>query len=214
MRPSGRALDQLRAISLEINVSKHAEGSCLASLRGDTHVLCTRLLRTGCPVGFVMLVMVGSPPNMACCLYRRPYGPRGDAGKTRWADPRNTEVDWAIHEPLQSRSTWRAQIRLDCDVLQADGGTRTASVTGAYVALQLACRKIQQLGLINELPFKGMVAAVSCGLYRGEAALDLDYDESSNAQADTNFVLTDSGQIVNPGYGRGGPVLRGATWQP
>ena len=88
------------------------------------------------------------------------------------------------------------QIRIDCDVLQADGGTRTASITGAYVALRLACRKIQQLGLIEELPLKGMVAAVSCGLYQGEAVLDLDYNEDSNAQADTNFVLTDSGQIV------------------
>ena len=88
------------------------------------------------------------------------------------------------------------QHALPCDVLQADGGTRTASVTGAYVALHLACRKIQQLGLIKEMPFKGMVAAVSCGLYRGVAVLDLDYDEDSNAQADTNFVLTDSGQIV------------------
>ena len=198
MRPSGRALNQLRPISLETNVNKHAEGSCLAKF-GDTHVLCTASVEERVPGwlrdaghGWVTAEYGMLPRSTADRIGRE--AARGKQGG------RTLEIQRLIGRSLRAVTNLTQlgalQIRLDCDVLQADGGTRTASVTGAYVALHLACRKIQQLGLITELPFKGIVAAVSCGLYQGKAVLDLDYDEDSNAQADTNFVLTDSGQIV------------------
>ena len=198
MRPSGRALDQLRAISFETNVNKHAEGSCLVKF-GDTHVLCTASVEERVPGwlrdaghGWVTAEYGMLPRSTADRIGRE--AARGKQGG------RTLEIQRLIGRSLRAVTNLTQlgalQIRLDCDVLQADGGTRTASVTGAYVALHLACRKIQQLGLITELPFKGIVAAVSCGLYQGKAVLDLDYDEDSNAQADTNFVLTDSGQIV------------------
>ena len=198
MRPSGRALDQLRAISLETNVNKHAEGSCLAKF-GDTHVLCTASVEDRVP-GWLRDAGHGWV-TAEYGMLPRSTGDRMSREATRGKQGgRTLEIQRLIGRSMRAVTNLTQlgalQIRLDCDVLQADGGTRTASVTGAYVALQLACRKIQELGLINELPFKGMVAGVSCGLYRGEAALDLDYDEDSNVQADTNFVLTDSGQIV------------------
>ena len=198
MRPSGRALDQLRAISLETNVNKHAEGSCLAKF-GDTHVLCTASVEDRVP-GWLRDAGHGWVTAEYGMLPRSTGDRMGREATRGKQGGRTLEIQRLIGRSMRAVTNLTQlgalQIRLDCDVLQADGGTRTASVTGAYVALQLACRKIQQLGLINELPFKGMVAAVSCGLYRGEVALDLDYDEDSNAQADTNFVLTDSGQIV------------------
>ena len=198
MRPSGRALNQLRAISLETDVNKHAEGSCLAKF-GDTHVLCTATVEDRVP-GWLRDAGHGWV-SAEYGMLPRSTGDRTGREATRGKQGvRTLEIQRLIGRSLRAVTNLSQlgaiQIRLDCDVLQADGGTRTASVTGAYVALHLACRKIQQLGLIKELPFKGMVAAVSCGLYRGVAVLDLDYDEDSNAQADTNFVLTDSGQIV------------------
>ena len=198
MRPSGRALDQLRAISLETNVNKHAEGSCLAKF-GDTHVLCTASVEDRVP-GWLRDAGHGWVTAEYGMLPRSTGDRMGREATRGKQGGRTLEIQRLIGRSMRAVTNLTQlgalQIRLDCDVLQADGGTRTASVTGAYVALQLACRNIQQLGLITELPLKGMVAAVSCGLYRGEAALDLDYDEDSNAQADTNFVLTDSGQIV------------------
>ena len=198
MRPSGRALDQLRAISFETNVNKHAEGSCLAKF-GDTHVLCTASVEERVP-GWLRDAGHGWVTAEYGMLPRSTGDRTGREAARGKQGGRTLEIQRLIGRSLRAVTNLNKlstlQIRLDCDVLQADGGTRTASVTGAYVALNLACRKIQQLGLIAELPFKGMVAAVSCGLHQGEAVLDLDYDEDSNAQADTNFVLTDSGQIV------------------
>jgi len=198
MRPSGRAPDQLRAISLETNVNKYAEGSCLAKF-GDTHVLCTASVEDRVP-GWLRDAGHGWVTAEYGMLPRSTGDRTGREAARGKQGGRTLEIQRLIGRSLRAVTNLNQlstlQIRLDCDVLQADGGTRTASVTGAYVALNLACRKIQQLGLIAELPFKGMVAAVSCGLYQGEAVLDLDYDEDSNAQADTNFVLTDSNQIV------------------
>lgn len=198
MRPSGRALNQLRAISLETNVNKHAEGSCLAKF-GDTHVLCTASVEDRVP-GWLRDAGHGWVTAEYGMLPRSTADRTGREAARGKQGGRTLEIQRLIGRSLRAVTNLTQlgalQIRLDCDVLQADGGTRTASVTGAYVALHLACRKIQQLGLITELPFKGIVAAVSCGLYQGKAVLDLDYDEDSNAQADTNFVLTDSGQIV------------------
>ncbi len=198
MRPSGRALDQLRAISLEINVNKHAEGSCLAKF-GDTHVICTASVEDRVP-GWLRDAGHGWITAEYGMLPRSTGDRMGREAARGKQSGRTLEIQRLIGRSLRAVTNLTDlgafQIRVDCDVLQADGGTRTASVTGAFIALQLACRKIQKLGLIAELPFKGMVAAVSCGLYQGNVVLDLDYAEDSNAEADANFVLTDSGEIV------------------
>ena len=198
MRPSGRTPDQLRDISLEINVNKHAEGSCLAKF-GDTHVLCTASVEDRVP-GWLRDAGHGWVTAEYGMLPRSTHDRSGREAARGKQGGRTLEIQRLIGRSLRAvtdlTKLGEIQVRLDCDVLQADGGTRTASVTGAFVALHLACQNIQNLGLITELPFNGMVAAVSCGLYQGEAVLDLDYDEDSNAQSDTNFVLTDSGQIV------------------
>ncbi len=198
MRPSGRALDELRPISLETDVNKHAEGSCLAKF-GDTHVLCTASVEDRVP-GWLRDAGHGWVTAEYGMLPRSTGDRTGREAARGRQSGRTLEIQRLIGRSLRAITNLTKlgslQLRLDCDVLQADGGTRTASVTGAYVALYLACRKIQQLGVISELPFKGMVAAISCGLYQGEPVLDLDYSEDSNAQADTNFVLTDLGQIV------------------
>ena len=198
MRSNGRAPEQLREISLETRVNKHAEGSCLAKF-GDTHILCTASIDDRVP-GWLrdaghgwVTAEYGMLPRSTGARMTREAALGKQGGRT-------LEIQRLIGRSLRAvmdlYKLGEIQVRVDCDVLQADGGTRTASVTGAYVALYDACRNIQELGLIKELPFNGMVAAVSCGLYQGETILDLDYEEDSNAQADTNFVLTDLGQIV------------------
>jgi len=198
MRPSGRAPDQLRDISLETNVNKHAEGSCLAKF-GDTHVLCTASVEERVP-GWMRDSGQGWVTAEYGMLPRSTGERTGREASRGKQGGRTLEIQRLIGRSLRAVTDLKAlgevQVRIDCDVLQADGGTRTASVTGGFVALYEACKHIQQLGLITDLPFKGFVAAVSCGLYQGEAVLDLDYDEDSNAQADTNFVFTESGQIV------------------
>mgnify|MGYP002624499210 CR=1 FL=1 len=167
MRPSGRAPDQLREISLETDFSKHAEGSCLARF-GDTHVLCTASIDEGVP------------------------GWLRNSGRG-WI----TAEDGRSLRPVADRKGFgERQIRLDCDVIQADGGTRTAAITGSYVALHLAFQHMQRLGAVERIPLVDSVAAVSCGLYQGAAVLDLDYAEDSNAEADANFVLTGNGGLV------------------
>ena len=198
MRPSGRAPDQLRDISLETNVNKHAEGSCLAKF-GDTHVLCTASVEERVP-GWMRDSGQGWVTAEYGMLPRSTDERMGREASRGKQGGRTLEIQRLIGRSLRAVTDLKAlgeiQVRIDCDVLQADGGTRTASVTGGFVALYEACKHIQQLGLVTELPFNGFVAAVSCGLYQGEAVLDLDYDEDSNAQADTNFVFTESGQIV------------------
>ena len=198
MRASGRKPDQLRRITLKPDASKHAEGSCLAMF-GDTKVFITASVEQRVP-GWIrdsghgwVTAEYGMLPRSTGERMTREAALGKQGGRT-------LEIQRLIGRSLRAVTDLyklgEIQVRVDCDVLQADGGTRTASVTGAYVALYDACRNIQELGLIQELPFNGMVAAVSCGLYQGEAILDLDYEEDSNAQADTNFVLTDLGQIV------------------
>ncbi len=198
MRPSGRAPDQLRDISLEISVNKHAEGSCLAKF-GDTHVLCTATVEDRLP-GWLrdkghgwVTAEYGMLPRSTGDRTAREAARGGQGGRTM-------EIQRLIGRSLRAASDLHKlgelQVKIDCDVLQADGGTRTASVTGGFVALYQACQTVQKLGLLTELPFHGWVAAVSCGLYEGTAVLDLDYQEDSAAQADANFVLTDDGGIV------------------
>ena len=198
MRPSGRALDEMRSVTLETNVNKYAEGSCMARF-GDTHVLCTASVEERVP-GWMrdtgrgwVTAEYGMLPRSTSSRTNREAARGGQSGRTM-------EIQRLIARSLRAVTDLKAlgeiQIKVDCDVIQADGGTRTASITGAYVALHLALQKIQKLGLIKTIPLVDQVAAVSCGLYEGKAVLDLDYAEDSNAEADANFVLTAKAGIV------------------
>lgn len=198
MRPSGRATDALRPVSLEINVNKYAEGSCLVKF-GDTHVLCTASIDEKVP-GWLRNQGRGWV-TAEYGMLPRATGSRSDREAARGKQSgRTQEIQRLIGRSLRSVTDLEAmgemQIKVDCDVLQADGGTRTASITGAYVALELAFRHLIKLGLRETSPIREPVAAVSCGLYKGSAVLDLDYAEDSTAQADANFVLTASGKVI------------------
>ncbi|WP_188666524.1 ribonuclease PH [Terasakiella brassicae] len=198
MRPSGRAADQLRPVSFELGFSKYAEGSCLVKF-GDTHVLCTATVEEKVPgwmrgsgAGWVT-AEYGMLPRSTHDRMRREASSGKQSGRTQ-------EIQRLIGRSLRAVTDLKAmgeiQVRVDCDVLQADGGTRTASITGSYVAMYAAFQKMVEAGKLAAIPMSDEVAAVSCGIYEGEAVLDLDYDEDSTAQADTNFVLTGKGGIV------------------
>ncbi|MFN3075990.1 MAG: ribonuclease PH [Alphaproteobacteria bacterium] len=198
MRPSGRAFDQLRAISLEPHANKHAEGSCLARF-GDTHVLCTASIDEKVP-GFLRNTGKGWVTAEYGMLPRSTHT-RTDREAARGKQSgRTQEIQRLIGRSLRSVTDLRAmgeiQIKVDCDVLLADGGTRTASITGGYVALYLAFQSLVKRGVLPAVPMTDQVAAVSCGIHQDVAVLDLDYAEDSNAQADANFVLTAKGMIV------------------
>ena len=198
MRPSGRADDELRPITLEIDVNKHAEGSCLARF-GDTHVLCTASIEDRVPP-----FLRKSGRGWVTAEYGmlpRATNSRTDREAVRGKQTgRTLEIQRLIGRSLRAvtddRGFGERSVRVDCDVLQADGGTRTAAITGSYVALHLAFAHMVEIGAIESVPLSDQVAAVSCGLYQGVAVLDLDYEEDSNVQADANFVLTGQGGIV------------------
>lgn len=198
MRPSGRSLDELRTVTLETGASKYAEGSCLVRF-GDTHVLCTASVDHRLPPwmrdsgkGWVT-AEYGMLPRATSSRTDREAARGKQTGRTQ-------EIQRLIGRSLRAITDLKAlgevQVKVDCDVLQADGGTRTASITGAYVALHLALQHLMSIGMLKSIPLTDEVAAVSCGLYEGKALLDLDYAEDSNAQADANFVLTGGGGIV------------------
>lgn len=197
-RPSGRAPDQLRAVILEPGFAKHAEGSCLIKF-GDTHVLCTASIEDRVPP-----FMKGRGKGWVTAEYGmlpRSTHTRTDREAARGKQSgRTLEIQRLIGRSLRAVTDDRAlgerQIRIDCDVLQADGGTRTASITGSFVALHQAMDSLVRLGVLKSVPLTDHVAAVSCGIFNGTPVLDLDYAEDSNAQADANFVLTGSGGIV------------------
>jgi ribonuclease PH len=197
-RPSGRAADSLRAIELVTDVTKYAEGSCLAKF-GDTHVLCTATIEEKVP---------GWMKNLGKGWVTAEYGmlPRSthqrmdrEAAKGRQSG-RTQEIQRLIGRALRSVVDMQAmgerQIRIDCDVIQADGGTRTAAITGGYVALYKAFQHLQRLKMIPAIPMRSSVAAISCGIIGGVPVLDLDYAEDSNAETDANFVMTGHGGIV------------------
>ncbi len=197
-RPSGRQPSALRQVEFITGFTKHAEGSCLVKF-GDTHVLCTATVEESVP---------GWMKNSGKGWITAEYGmlPRAtdkrtdrEAAKGKQSG-RTQEIQRLIGRALRSivdmQKMGERQVRLDCDVLQADGGTRTAAITGSYVALYQAFQYLQSIGLMKELPFKDSVAAISCGIYGGVPVLDLDYAEESNADTDANFVLTGSGGIV------------------
>jgi len=198
MRPSGREADTLRRVSFERAVSRHAEGSCLVKF-GHTHVLCTASIEERTPPwlkgqgkGWVT-AEYGMLPRATTERMRREAANGRQSGRTQ-------EIQRLIGRSLRAvmdlRLLGERQILIDCDVLQADGGTRTAAITGAWVALKDAVGWMQARDMVNATPLTDQVAAVSCGLYNGEAVLDLDYDEDSEADADANFVMTGAGGIV------------------
>ena len=198
MRPSGRADDECRAVVLEPGYSKYAEGSCLARF-GDTHVLCAATVEQRVPRwlrdsgrGWIT-AEYGMLPRATGERTAREARRGGQSGRTH-------EIQRLIGRSLRAivdlEAMGEIQVRIDCDVLQADGGTRTAAVTGAYVALHMACERLVSLGILKSVPIRDQVAAVSCGIYKGTSILDLDYAEDSAAEADCNFVLTGGGDIV------------------
>lgn len=196
MRPSGRAADTLRDIALEPEVSRYAEGSCMARF-GHTHVLCTASVEDSVPP-FLKNTKKGWVTAEYGMLPRATHS-RMDRKRTAGSG-RSQEISRLIGRSLRAVTNLKAlgerQIKVDCDVIQADGGTRTAAITGGYVALALAVKHMMKLGALQANPLNASVAAISCGLYKGAAVLDLDYDEDSAAQADSNFVLTGTGGIV------------------
>ena len=198
MRPSGRAPDQMRAISIETGYTKHAEGSCLISF-GDTRVLCTASVENSVPPW-----MRGKGAGWVTGEYSmlpRATHTRGSREAARGKQSgRTQEIQRLIGRSLRAvvdmKKLGERQITLDCDVIQADGGTRTAAISGAWVALKLAIDGLKRSGAIVEDPITGKIAAVSCGVFKGTPVLDLDYDEDSNADADANFVLIEGGKIA------------------
>jgi ribonuclease PH len=197
-RPSGRAPHELRQVSLEPGFAKYAEGSCLARF-GNTHVLCAATVEEKVPPflrntgrGWVT-AEYGMLPRSTHTRTEREAARGKQSGRTQ-------EIQRLIGRSLRAVADLGAmgerQIRIDCDVLQADGGTRTAAITGSYVALHLALQRLVTAGALPALPLRDAVAAVSCGIHQGGAVLDLDYEEDSAAEADANFVLTGAGGIV------------------
>jgi ribonuclease PH len=197
-RPSGRAFDQLRDIQLVTNVSKYAEGSCLAKF-GDTHVLCTASIDSGTPrwlkgtgLGCVT-AEYGMLPRATHSRMDREAARGKQSGRTQ-------EIQRLIGRSLRAITDRKAmgerQVKVDCDVIQADGGTRTAAITGSYVALHLAFSSLVKLGALESVPLTSAIAAISCGIWQGTPLLDLDYDEDSSCATDSNFVLTGTGGIV------------------
>ncbi|MGV6819638.1 MAG: ribonuclease PH [Parvularcula sp.] len=197
MRPSGRAFDEMRDVQFEMGVNRYAEGSCLVSF-GNTKVLCTASWDESVPPwmrnsgkGWVTAEYNMLPRSTHTRMRRE--RDRGPGGRTQ-------EIQRLVGRSLRAIVDMKAlgerQILLDCDVIQADGGTRTASITGAYVALQQAIGWGMTNGLLKASPLTDSVSAISCGLVNGMPVVDLDYDEDSTAQADANFVLTGAGGIV------------------
>ena len=198
MRPSGRAADALRDVGLEMNVNRHAEGSCLVNF-GDTRVICTASIDDGVP-GFLKGTGRGWVTAEYGMLPRATHT-RGDREAARGKQSgRTQEIQRLIGRSLRAVTNLAGfgerTVKIDCDVIQADGGTRTAAITGGYVALHQAFLLMQEMGAIAKPPLTDEVAAVSCGLYEATPVLDLDYAEDSAAEADANFVMTGAGGVV------------------
>ena len=198
MRPSKRNPDQMRDVSVERGFSQHAEGSCLIKF-GNTHVLCTASLEERVPPwlrgggqGWVT-AEYGMLPRSTHDRMRR----EATAGKQ---SGRTSEIQRLIGRSLRAvvdmKELGERQITVDCDVIQADGGTRTASITGGFIALRECINWMKERSMVTDAVLKDNVAAISCGIYKGTPVLDLDYDEDSTAETDANFVMTGTGGIV------------------
>ena len=198
MRPSSRTLDQIRSVSIEINVTKHAEGSCLIKC-GDTHVICTASVEENVPpflrksgLGWVT-AEYGMLPRSTGSRIRREAGNGKQSGRT-------LEIQRLIGRSLRAIVDrvvlGERQITVDCDVIQADGGTRCAAITGGWVALRLAVNQLLKNKIIKNDPIIDQVAAISCGIYAGNPILDLDYLEDSDAGVDANFVMSSDMKLI------------------
>ncbi len=211
MRPSKREADQMREITVERGFAKHAEGSCLIKC-GNTHVLCTASLEERVPPwlrgagsGWVT-AEYGMLPRSTHSRMRR----EATAGKQ---SGRTSEIQRLIGRSLRAvvdlKALGERQITVDCDVIQADGGTRTASITGGFIALKDCINWMVERDMVSQSVLTDNVAAISCGIYKGMPVLDLDYDEDSDAETDANFVMTGSGGIVEiQGTAEGAPFTR------
>ena len=198
MRPSGRKLDEMRNVSIETNITMHAEGSCIIKM-GDTHVICTATVEDRVPpfikgsgMGWVT-AEYGMLPRSTGSRMRREAASGKQGGRT-------VEIQRLIGRSLRAGvdrlALGERQITIDCDVIQADGGTRCASITGGWLALRLAIDKLLDSGTISADPLISPVAAVSCGIYAGQPVLDLDYSEDSEAGVDGNFIMLESGNMI------------------
>ena len=198
MRPSKRSLDQMRSVSIERNVSRYAEGSCLIKF-GETHVLCTASLEDKPPMwlrgqgrGWIT-AEYAMLPRATHTRSRREVSSGKPSGRTQ-------EIQRLIGRSLRAvvdlAAMGERQITIDCDVLQADGGTRTAAITGGWVALHDCLKWMRSRSILKESPLRDHVAAISCGRIKGETALDVDYAEDSTAETDANFVITGGGLLV------------------
>lgn len=198
MRPSGRKLDELRNVSIETNITMHAEGSCLIKM-GNTHVICTATVEDRVPpfikgsgLGWVT-AEYGMLPRSTGSRMRREAASGKQGGRT-------VEIQRLIGRSLRAGvdrlSLGERQITIDCDVIQADGGTRCASITGGWVALRLAIDTLMDSNIILTDPLVSPVAAVSCGIYAGQPVLDLDYSEDSEAGVDGNFIMLENGNLI------------------
>ena len=208
MRPSGRELNAMRPVSIETNVTKHAEGSCMIRM-GDTHVLCTATIEDRVPpfikgsgLGWVT-AEYGMLPRSTTSRMRR----EATAGKQ---GGRTVEIQRLIGRALRAGvdrvALGERQITIDCDVIQADGGTRTAAITGGCVALVDALNHLVKEGRLKKSPLKQMIAAFSVGVYKGTPVLDLDYPEDSEAETDMNVIMTDQGGFIEiQGTAEGAP---------
>ena len=198
MRPSDRTADMLRPVTLEVGVNRYAEGSCLASF-GHTKVLITASVEDRVPgfmrgrgVGWVT-AEYGMLPRATHTRGRREASEGKQSGRTQEIQRLIGRSMRAVVDPV---ALGERQVSIDCDVIQADGGTRTAAITGAWVALRMATKYLLEEGVIAKDPILDQVAAISCGVFKGVPVLDLEYEEDSNAEADANFVLTGKGDIV------------------
>lgn len=198
MRPSGRELNEMRAVSIETGVTKHAEGSCMIKM-GDTHVLCTATIENRVPpfikgsgLGWVT-AEYGMLPRSTTSRMRREAAAGKQGGRT-------VEIQRLIGRSLRAGvdrvALGERQITVDCDVIQADGGTRCASITGGWVALRLAVNQLMKAGDVISDPLVSPVVAVSCGIYAGQPVLDLDYPEDSEAGVDGNFIMLGNKQMI------------------
>ena len=198
MRPSGRKLDEMRAVSVETGFTRHAEGSALIRV-GDTHVLCTATVEDRVPpfikgsgLGWVT-AEYGMLPRATNTRMRREAASGKQGGRT-------VEIQRLIGRSLRAGvdrvALGERQITVDCDVLQADGGTRCAAITGGWIALRLAVNRLMKAGDVISDPLVDPVAAVSCGIYAGQPVLDLDYPEDSEAGVDGNFIMTGSKRLI------------------
>ena len=198
MRPSGRKLDELRNVSIETNITMHAEGSCIIKI-GDTHIICTATIEDRVPpfikgsgLGWVT-AEYGMLPRSTGSRMRREAASGKQGGRT-------VEIQRLIGRSLRAGvdrlALGERQITIDCDVIQADGGTRCASITGGWLALRLAIDKLLDSGAISTDPLISPVSAISCGIYAGQPILDLDYAEDSEAGVDGNFIMLESGNMI------------------